>query len=253
MKNGLFWRLFCAFVGTLIMTVLVLTFTMVTLMRAERQSAYEAEVRLQARDVAQLMQMRDITSMWRFDPSANPTLEWKIQEIRENYSAEVWLVNVNGYVMMLGTEKGGDDRLNDPQVLEQIRRVLSGDEIRVQGLFSELGSGMVTIGVPWYGVNDRVLGAVLLHIGVDSLKVDYSDLVRYAVFAGIVAMAVGTFLAWFIARRQMRPLKQINDAVTAFAAGDFEKRVEIAGNDEFRAMFRACWTAPFPTKNGPSI
>jgi len=57
-KNTLFWRLFWAFVGTLIMTVLVLSFTMVALLRAERQSAYEAEVRLQARDVAGMMQMQ---------------------------------------------------------------------------------------------------------------------------------------------------------------------------------------------------
>ena len=238
MKNTLFWRLFCAFVGTLIMTILILSFIMVALLRAERQNAYEAEVRMQARDVAQLMQMQNMTSMWRMDPNANPTLQWKIDEIRNTYNAEVWLVNINGYVMVVGTGEYSD-RINDEQVLEQIRRVLSGNEIRAQGLFEELGTGMVTLGVPWYTngiMGERVLGAVLLHISVDSLKVDYSDLVRYALFASVVALFIGTLLAWIIARHQARPLKQINDAVTAFASGDFGRRVDIKGNDEMSQL-----------------
>lgn len=220
------------------MTILILSFIMVSLLRAERQTAYEAEVRMQARDVAQLMQLQNMTSMWRIDPKSGSTVQWKIEEIRDNYNAEVWLVNVNGYVMVVGTGEYSD-RINDEQVLEQIRRVLSGYEIRAQGLFEELGSGMVTLGVPWYGngiAGNRVLGAVLLHISVDSLKVDYSDLVRYAVFAGIVSLFIGTLLAWIIAQHQSRPLKQINDAVTAFAGGDFKRRVTVKGNDEMSQL-----------------
>ncbi|MBQ2956167.1 MAG: HAMP domain-containing histidine kinase [Clostridia bacterium] len=238
MKNTLFWRLFWAFVGTLIMTVLVLTFTMVTLMRAERQSAYEAEVRMQARDVAGLLQMRDMNSAWMLNPASGTTVQWKIDEIRENYGAEVWLVNANGSYAVVGSEKYGE-QITEQHVLEQIWRVLSGYEIRVQGLLDELGDSMVTIGVPWYGsgmFSGRVMGAVLLHISVDSLKVDYSDLVRYAIVAGVVAMMIGTLLAWLIARRQSQPLKAINEAVTAFAGGDFERRVEIRGDNEMTQL-----------------
>ncbi len=238
MKNTLFWRLFWAFVGTLIMTILVLSFTMVALMRAQRQNAYEAEVRIQAREVAKQMSAGDMNSLWRHTPLSDSTLQRKIEEIRLNYDAEVWLVDVNGYVMMVGTEEYSE-RINDAKVLEQIWRVLSGDEIRVQGLFEKLGNGIVTIGVPWYGTGiaaERVMGAVLMHISVNSLKVDYSDLVRYASVAGVLALVVGTLLAWFIAQHQSRPLKQINEAVTAFADGDFERRVEVKGKDEIAQL-----------------
>ncbi len=234
MKNTLFWRLFFALVGTLIMTVLVLTFTMVSLMRAQRQKAYEAEVLLQARDVAKMMQLSETGMMWKIEPAPASNVQWKIEEIRQNYQAEVWLVNSNGYVMVVGSKEYGD-MITQRHILDQIGRVLSGNEIRVQGLFEELGSGMVTLGVPWYGTgitSGRVMGAVLLHISVDSLKVDYSDLVRYASLAAVFSLLIGTFLAWLIAQRQYRPLKTINDAVTAFAGGDFERRVEIRGRDE---------------------
>lgn len=238
MKNTLFWRLICAFVGTLIMTVLVLSFIMVALLRAERQNAYEAEVRLQAQDVAQLLQMQDVSFMWRLDPTPGSTVQWKIDEIRETYEAEIWLVNVNGSALVVGSKEYGG-QINDAHVIEQIWQVLRGNEIRVQGMFEELGSGVVTIGVPWYGsgtFSKQVMGAVLMHISVDSLQVDYSDLIRYAAFAAVVALVVGTLLAWFIARNQLRPLRQINDAVTAFAGGDFERRVEIRGDSEMAQL-----------------
>ena len=238
MKNTLFWRLFWAFVGTLIMTVLVLSFTMVALLRAERQSAYEAEVRLQARDVAGMMQMQDSANLWRLNPNMGSAVQWKIEEIHEIYDADVWLVNLNGSYLALGDEQT-EDAITDHRVTEQIWRVLSGSEIRVQGLIEELGDGVVTIGVPWYGSGmfiDRVMGAVLLHISVDSLQVDYSDLVRYACFAGVLALIIGTIMALIIARHQSRPLRQINEAVKAFAGGDFERRVEIAGDSEMAQL-----------------
>jgi len=237
-KNTLFWRLFCALVGTLIMTVLVLSFTMVALLRAERQRAYEAEVRLQARDIAGMMQAQDSANLWKLNPNTGAAIQWKIEEIRSAYDADVWLVNLNGTYLALGDENV-EDAITDHRVTEQIWRVLSGSEIRVQGLIEELGSGFVTIGVPWYGsgvFEERVMGAVLLHISVDSLKVDYSDLVRYACFAGAVALLFGTFFALVIARHQSLPLRQINEAVRAFAGGDFERRVEIRGDNEMAQL-----------------
>ena len=232
MKNSLFWRMFSAFMAVLIVTILVLSFTMVALMRAERQEALEAEVRVQARDLAQLMQVRDVASYWLFDPSAasSAAVNRKIDEIQETYDAEVWLVNASGYAVILNGDQVSEENLKDERVIEQIRRVLAGEEIRQLGL---TGVQTVTIGVPWRGAGKAaVLGAVLLNVSVDSLAVDYSDLIRYSLLAGLLALTLGAALTLFIARRQSRPIRQINEAVQAFAHGEFDRRVDIRGSDE---------------------
>ncbi|MBQ8954064.1 MAG: HAMP domain-containing histidine kinase [Clostridia bacterium] len=231
MKNSLFWRMFSAFLAVLVVTILVLSFTMVALMRAERQVALEAEVRVQARDLAQLMQVRDVTSYWLFDPSAasSAAVNHKIGEIQDTYDAEVWLVNAGGYAVILNGDQVSEETLKDDRVIEQIKRVLSGEEIRQQGL---TGSQVVTIGVPWRSANATVLGAVLLNVSVEQLAVDYSDLIRYSLLAGLLALTLGAALTLVIARRQTRPIRQINEAVQAFAHGDFDRRVEISGTDE---------------------
>ena len=239
MRNSLFWRMFSAFMAALVLTILVLSFTMVALMRAERQQGLEAEVRVQARDLAQLMQVRDVTAYWLFDPSAasSAAVNRKIDEIQQTYDAEVWLVNAGGYAVILNGGQVSEETLRDDRVIEQIKRVLSGEEIRQQGLTR---SQVVTIGVPWYNVsNSTVLGAVLLNVSVDSLAVDYSDLIRYSLLAGLLALSLGAGLTLVIARRQSRPIRQINEAVQAFAHGDFDRRVEIRGNDEAAQLGRS--------------
>jgi HAMP domain-containing protein len=205
----------------------VLSLLMVVMVREERQDQREDEARMQARDVAQLLSQRDSLGISRSDRSLYNTLNWKITEISETYNANVWLVTSSGATLILGRQDYTSEQLNDASVLEQIYKVLSGEEIRVQGLIPELGDQMVTIGVPWRYRNQRVVGAVLLHISTMSLSVDYSDMVRNALIAAAVAMVLGAALALFISRRQSEPLRRINRAVRRFAAGYLDERVDI--------------------------
>ena len=235
MKNSLFWRVFSAFLAALIITILVLAYTMVAMMRAERQEALETEVRVQARDLAQLMQVRDQTSFWAFDPNAasSAAVNRKIEEIQATYNAEVWLVNASGYAVVLNADGVTEETLNDDRVIEQIRRVLNGEEIRISGLVSGYGMGVVTIGVPWKNAPETaVLGAVILNVSVDDLKVDYSDLIRYSLLAGLLALSLGALMAFVIANWQTRPIRQMNEAVRAYAHGEFDRRLEVRGRGE---------------------
>ena len=167
MKNSLFWRLFTAFMAVVLATILVMTATMTALLRAERRDALEKEMLVQARDLAQLMSMLDLSSFWRFDSAtaSGAAVTRKIEDIQNAYQAEVWLVNASGVGLTTGSEASKDD-LNDPRVVEQIKRVLSGEEIRSQTLPGSSTAGTVTIGVPWDGVpGGRVLRAILLSGG----------------------------------------------------------------------------------------
>lgn len=231
MKMRLFPRLFLAYTLALLVTVCLLASTMVILVRNERQIAYEAEVRLQARDVAQLLQARGANILWRFDGSLGTALTLKLNDLRDNYDADVWVV-MNNEVLMLNNPSNAKKQPNDPKVLEQIRRVLDGNEIRAQGLFDELGDSVVTIGVPWQSPDGYIMGAVLMHVSVQSLAVDYSDILRYAGIAGVLAMLLGVVLSSLLARQQTRPIKHIHEAVSGYAAGDFSTRIDVKGSAE---------------------
>ena len=235
-RNRLFWRLFWAFLSTLMVTAVVLSMLVVVMVRQERSNALENELRVQARDVAKMMQQYDVASFWRRDTALANTLNWKIVEIRESYGAEVWLVSANRKVWVVGDTEYDQAQLNEPAVVAEINKVLSGQEIRVQGLISELGPHIVTVGVPWRDNGGWVGGAVLLHISTESLSVDYSDMIVNAAIATSAAMLLGTALSWIIARRQSDPLRQIQLAVIDFSQGKLDTRVSIQGDQEMMEL-----------------
>ncbi|MEA5065329.1 MAG: HAMP domain-containing protein, partial [Eubacteriales bacterium] len=236
-RSGLFLRMFWAFVAVMLVTASVLSSMMVVMVRGERAAALENARLSQARDVARLMQQYNITlnSFWPSDSSVSDILRWKIGEIRSTGDADVWLVAPNRRVLVLGSN-AYDQALSDEEVVRQVGKVLSGEEIRVQGLIRELGGHMVTIGVPWRDARGRVDGAVLLHISTESLSVDYSDLIRNAAIAAAVAMALGALLAFVIARRQTEPIRQIRLAVKDFSEGRLERRVMVRADEELMEL-----------------
>lgn len=230
--NRLFWRLFGAFLLTLMVTAIVLSMLMVVMVRKERSTSLENEVHLQAREVAKLLQQYDTFAFFRRDIGLTNAVNWKINEIQENYQAEVWLVTVNRAVWVIGSSSLDHEQLMEPEVIRQFNKVLSGQEIRVQGLISELGPHVVTVGVPWRDVTGWVAGAVLLHISTDNLEVDYRDILVDAAFASSIAMVLGCILAILIARDQSAPLRQIQKAVMDFSKGKLDTRVHIRGDRE---------------------
>ena len=243
MKNSLFRRLFWSFIGAIAATVLVLALIMVTLVRAERRAALENEIRVQARDLAKLIQ-QNFTEMavdaflpfgtpyyfFRDSGTLDETISWKISEIQSAYDAQVSRISQYA-VVKAGMFPAAAD---DAAVLEQIARLSQGNEIRVTGVFNASGN-VLTIGVPYADTRGAVVGAVLLHVSTSATEADYTDVIRYAAVGGIAALLLGALLAYQVASRQTKPLREIQQAVNAFSSGDFEK-IPVRGNDEMAKL-----------------
>ena len=236
LKSSLFRRLFLVITAALLVTALILTGVMVVLVRGERQSALENELRLQARDFAQLMRQSDSIIIWRDASLISGNIRDKLNELRNEYAADVWLLRQNGMLMSFGENTASVSTLSDQEAVAQIYRVLEGSEITVRGLFSELGDTVVTIGVPWTDWSGQVQGAVLLHVSVNRLSADYSDILRYSGIGALVAMVFGVALSYAIARRQSGPVKEIQQVVADFAAGNLASRAQIHGHDDMAQL-----------------
>jgi signal transduction histidine kinase len=97
----------------------------------------------------------------------------------------------------------------------------------VTGLFPELGEQIVTIGVPWFYSDGRVVGAVLLHISTEQLEVSVLDLLPQILPTAMLTLLLGTLISLLLAQGQTRPLKEIDNAVREFTKGDLTRRVEL--------------------------
>jgi len=62
---------------------------------------------------------------------------------------------------------------------------------------------------------------------------------RSVVLGSVVAVVIAIVAAWLIARSLSRPIRRLEDAAIALAAGDLESRVEVGGPEEIVALGEA--------------
>ena len=237
MRGGLFWRTFSAMMAAMLVTVLLFTGIMSTSLQQVRQESYEGEVRLQAYEIADYMKNLNQLSFVRDNVTMQYVIRRKIAKIHELYNADIWIVSYNsGIAQVLDSSWNTSESIVSEKVQEQLQVIQSGREIRVTGLFPELGDQMVTIGVPRTYSDGHVVGAVLLHISTESLRVRVIDLIPQILPAAVAALLLGALLSVFLARSQIRPIKEIDNAVREFTKGDLSRRVELHCGGELERL-----------------
>jgi signal transduction histidine kinase len=240
MRTTLFWRMFVAFAALTIATVALLMGTLAAVLQNERQGSYENEVRQQAREVADYMAHLNAIRFVRENTTMSYIIRSKISDIKENYAADIWIVSYSsGIVRYMDSNWNTSEEITSDAVLEQLAIIAGGREIRVKGLFPDLGDEMVTIGVPWTYAEGHVVGAVLLHISVESLKVHFGDLLVKILPVSSIVLAMGIILSYFLAQGQSKPVKEIMSAVRQFAQGDLASRVSLSFSGELRELGEA--------------
>lgn len=237
MKNRLFWRLFIGFTTALLITVALFTGILAGAMKNINQSSYESEVLGQAREVAEYLTYMNQLSLLRENSIVSAMLTDKIAYIRDVYNADIWIASYStSTVQMMDGNLNTSDGFYNDAVYKQLDTIKSGSEIRVRGLFPELGDDIITIGVPWTYSDGRVVGAVLLHISVDYLMVDYFGLVMDILPAACLVFILGTIMAYILARSQIDPVRKINDAVRDFSKGQLDRRVKLHCGGELQEL-----------------
>ena len=93
MRSSLFWRAFVAFMMLTLCTVVLCTAVMAAYLQAERQVTYENEVRQQAHEVAEYMAHLNAISFVRDNTTMQFVIRSKINRIKDDYGAEIWIVS----------------------------------------------------------------------------------------------------------------------------------------------------------------
>lgn len=237
MKSGLFWRTFSAIMAVVLVTVILFTAMLLAAQRTQAQESYETEVRMQARQVAEYMQQLNQLSLVRSNATIQYLVNEKIADIYDRYNADIWIVDFSsGRLQYIDRSWNTLESLATEAVQQQLNAILSGKEIRTTGLFEELGDHIVTIGVPWTYSDGHVIGAVLLHIPVDSLTISIYSVLPQAMLPAGISLLLGVALAALVARSQTLPIREIESAVRAFTRGDLSRRVELHCGGELEQL-----------------
>ena len=87
-------------------------------------------------------------------------------------------------------------------------------------------------------VNARIVGYLytvhgsLPGISAAALQITYQSVGRFAIRVGLIAIVIAIFLAYFLSRRILSPVKALTRAARQFGKGDFSSRVDYHGKGE---------------------
>ena len=239
MRRSLFWRTYSVLLAALLVTIFIFTGVMFAARQQAMQESYEAEVRRQAREVADYMANLSALSFLQSNATMRSVIRGKLGDIYSAYNADIWIVSYDSGTVQYVDKSWNTTRfIATDAVIEQLSLIQQGNDIRVEGLFPDMEEGekIVTIGVPWYYGENEVVGAVLLHIPKKSLRVGLGSVIRQVLPPAALALLVGTVLAFFLARSQIRPLKEMSSAVREFSKGDLTRRVDVHCGGELEEL-----------------
>lgn len=148
---------------------------------------------------------------------------------------EVWTIsNQNASVPMPQALESVD--LKDTAVSEAhirvIKGVFEGKEVSTT-TYSEIhGSNLLVIGVPVYGVNREVCGAVLISSPIsDQLNTVHSSM-QLIITSALIALIISFVIAIIFVRQLTKPISKMRLTALELAEGKYDIKTEIERNDE---------------------
>lgn len=242
MFQNMFDRLLALFMVVILLVVLIGgVFSMLSIRSSLVENRMETLLN-EAHEIAFLAsQVNDSSRLSNYfgrEDSAMTYLQWKADQVYEEYGAYILIVDRNGRVMdnMQSALQGSANALrtlNADDLSDSLKKVLNGQE--VQATLRDTYGPVFTVAVP-YVYGNTVLGAVFIHTSVQIINAEYHGLLlQIAVGFALASLAaiVGTA---FYARGIVRPLTVITEAAEEMSRGKLSTRAEITGVNEVRQL-----------------
>jgi two-component system phosphate regulon sensor histidine kinase PhoR len=228
-RTRLFWKLFAGLACLSLLTAsLVGLLAVPGLVRGEEQAT--------ERHLATVARLLDGVSRPVLAGGDDEALRRYREALGDGDGARITLIRDDG-VVLADTRHDPDtmaDHANRPEVV-QARATGYGRSIR---LSDTLQTRMLYVA---HRVSDgaRPLGTVRVAQSLGHIDQRKADLRNRVVGAASIAVLVSLGLAFFISRRLTRPLRSLVRAAHAFAAGDYERRVDVTSADELGRLGEA--------------
>lgn len=158
-----------------------------------------------------------------------------INTLQKFLNASIWMIDEKGTIWLVSSD-------NDKQSLgktintKKLSLLFRGHYMVERGNFyGLLKENALTVGYPIF-VGERFRGGVFIHASLPELKKTLNGLYRITI--GLILMAlILVYIGLYIQiKRITNPLKEIREATSKVASGDFQKRLSIKTNDEIEEL-----------------
>jgi len=230
----LFSRLVTVYISILIVT-LVFLFIAFTNAFQSYFVQYTQDIMIkQAENIAEEYHKVGVTNT-----STQDTVEkilFRIQIMDSYLQSTTWLIDQSNTIVVVAENKNApfvDKSIPDDAV---IKKVLNGNIVRIENGFEEyFSTPVLTIGYP-IEILGRIQYALFIHTPMPLILQTIGE-VRNIILKVVGITGTLVFIWIYVISRQMtKPLKQMNTVAKQIASGQFDKRIEVKGQDEIAEL-----------------
>jgi len=218
----IFWKQLLLYLGTLVISFVLLALVLTQGIRGFLTEQKIAELTTLAQRVAHSME-----NLWQYGGIYNIfILETEIRNIHQYTDSAVMIID-NRYEVIV--RHGFEATLPDVAALAPL---MYGEVVAVIGTADTPAfAPLLVVGYPFW-FDGQVWGAALVGFSMEELENAISEMYRITLIAlaGIGFFAL--ILIYMSSRAISRPLRQVNEAASVIAGGDFDKRLPVRSKDE---------------------
>ena len=163
-----------------------------------------------------------------------------LHHLNELAASEVWLVDRETRTF---TYYGDSDSIRYEELPTEaeamLERLFAGEAVTSGDFSAFLGTPSVTSGIALKDSEGNIKGALLLHRTLVEMRRNESDALRMLATALGLAFLLAALVSWRLARRFIRPLRQMEATAAALADGHYESRTAIDREDEIGALAKS--------------
>lgn len=159
-------------------------------------------------------------------------------ELLDSFSnSRVWIVDNKSNILVrskgeFGGIKESYSSKNISGEESTIEKVLSGQEVKYEGDSMFYNKPMITVGVPIYDINNKVVGGVFLHSPVTGITDTIDRAFLFLIVGILFSILLSILIGWAYSSIIAKPLKLMNNAAIEMTKGNYDIRTNIRQNDE---------------------
>lgn len=230
MKNKIAFKLTCYFSIALMVLAIVIGIIFITLFR--NQTINEHRIDLETRAVSIAANLSEYMGNTNTGNRVGSGYGAYLKFIDDIAMTDVWIVDEN-LTLITGQRTGEEYNYADlPEDANQIvQDVFKGKTTFSEGFSSLLNTLTLTVGTP-INIDDKIVGAVLLHSPVEGIDEAVSQGVKVLLVSILAALILSVVLSFFLALAFTKPLNKMKQSALMLAEGDYTTKTNVAQKDE---------------------
>jgi len=227
----MFARIMAVMLAVVVLLTSVLSVLGAVMLRNQQTAQRLEELKTAGREIAWLASLNRASTtalMLGFNDDTQRILSWKANQVYEQYSAYICVVDRRGRMMdnfsvTLSANPDFAATLTTASLGQILSDILSGEEISLR---TQSSSGpLFTVGVPFVQ-GEQVLGAVLIQTPTQTIEGGEKTYLPRVLLVAAVALLLSGAAVLLLTRQVLKPLRQVAGVAHAMSDGDFTARVD---------------------------